>query len=105
METKPFTSKNSSSLSIDAHRLTDVEATISLQEWQGWGTISPVPWMVNQVIQDLKLLEKDIDAPMTFCGNHGKLSVKNPNFRSYLVNGLLEFCGIDCIGKFVGFYG
>ncbi|KAI3465755.1 hypothetical protein Pfo_022418 [Paulownia fortunei] len=77
MGTKPFSSKNPSSLPIHAHRITDVEATISLQEWQGWGTISPVPSMVNQVIQDLKLLEKDIDdidARMTFGGNHGKLS-------------------------------
>ncbi|KAL2474622.1 DTW domain-containing protein [Abeliophyllum distichum] len=50
------------------------EASISLQEWQGWGTASPVPTMVNEVIKDLKLLEKDIDAHMTFDGNHGKLT-------------------------------
>ncbi|PIN19281.1 hypothetical protein CDL12_08055 [Handroanthus impetiginosus] len=70
---KSFSSRSSSSLSIDAREITEVEAAISLEEWQGWGTISPVPSMVNQVIQDLKLLEKDIDARMSFGGNHGKL--------------------------------
>ncbi|KAK4420896.1 hypothetical protein Salat_2040100 [Sesamum alatum] len=74
MGTKPFSSKSPSSLPAEAHRTTDAEAAISLQEWQGWGTISPVPSMVKQVIQDLKLLEKDIDSEMTFDGNHGKLS-------------------------------
>ncbi|KAK6142609.1 hypothetical protein DH2020_022957 [Rehmannia glutinosa] len=74
MGTKPFSSKNPSLLPTDAHIITDAEASISLQEWQDWGTISPVPSMVNQVIQDLKLLEKDIGSCMTFDGNHGKLT-------------------------------
>ncbi|KAG8364711.1 hypothetical protein BUALT_Bualt18G0027100 [Buddleja alternifolia] len=56
------------------HRTTASSSTITLQEWQGWGTNSPVPSMVYQVIQDLKLLEKHTDADMTFGGNHGKLS-------------------------------
>lgn len=76
---KSFTPKTSSSLGVDAHEITDAEGAISLQEWQGWGTISPVPSMVNQVIQDLKLLEMDIEPPMEFRGNHGALSVKTPN--------------------------
>ncbi|KAL8506553.1 hypothetical protein ACS0TY_017443 [Phlomoides rotata] len=71
---KSFASKTSSSLGLDAHEITDVDAAISLQEWQGWGTTSPVPSMVNQVIRDLRLLEKDIEPPMEFCGNHGTLS-------------------------------
>ncbi|KAL3848857.1 hypothetical protein ACJIZ3_010739 [Penstemon smallii] len=52
----------------------EASTSISLEEWQGWGTISPVPSMVNKVIQDLNLLEKDINAHMTFGGNHGKLT-------------------------------
>ncbi|KAL0320339.1 UNVERIFIED_CONTAM: hypothetical protein Sradi_5295400 [Sesamum radiatum] len=77
MATKPFSSKTPSTLPAEARRKTDAEATISLQEWQGWGAVSPVPSMVKQVIQDLKLLEGDIDSEMTFDGNHGKLSVRN----------------------------
>lgn len=51
------------------------DGAISPQEWQGWGTVSPVPAMVTEVIQDLKLLEKDIDTQMSFGGNGGKLQV------------------------------
>ncbi|EPS73077.1 hypothetical protein M569_01678, partial [Genlisea aurea] len=47
---------------------------IGLQEWQGCGSASPVPSMVCRVIRDLKLLEMEIDVPMTFDGNHGMLS-------------------------------
>ncbi|XP_022727236.1 uncharacterized protein LOC111283097 isoform X1 [Durio zibethinus] len=47
--------------------------TITLEEWQGWGCVSPVPPMVTEVIQDLKLLENNIDAHMVFGGNGGKL--------------------------------
>lgn len=79
MDTKPLSIKPSS-LQIQAHRVTSEEASISLQEWQGWGSTSPVPAMVNGVIEDLKLLEKDIDAHMTFDGNHGKLTVKIQTF-------------------------
>ncbi|KAK4741713.1 hypothetical protein SAY87_025301 [Trapa incisa] len=50
-----------------------VDGTISLQEWQGWGAVSPVPAMVTGVVQDLKLLEKDIDTQMSFGGHGGKL--------------------------------
>ncbi|XP_039035750.1 uncharacterized protein LOC120172331 [Hibiscus syriacus] len=46
---------------------------ITLEEWQGWGCVSPVPVMVNSVIKDLKLLENNIDAQMVFGGNGGKL--------------------------------
>ncbi|KAF8043298.1 hypothetical protein BT93_A1591 [Corymbia citriodora subsp. variegata] len=46
---------------------------ISPQEWRGWGCVSPVPAMVTEVIEDLKLLEEDMDASMSFGGNGGKL--------------------------------
>ncbi|XP_056177472.1 uncharacterized protein LOC115682394 isoform X3 [Syzygium oleosum] len=46
---------------------------ISPQEWRGWGCVSPVPAMVTEVIEDLKLLEEDMDAPMSFGGTGGKL--------------------------------
>ncbi|XP_035540119.1 uncharacterized protein LOC108999672 isoform X2 [Juglans regia] len=47
--------------------------SISLQEWQGWGTTSPVPAMVTKIVEELKALETDIDAPMSFGGSGGKL--------------------------------
>ncbi|KAJ1434553.1 hypothetical protein SESBI_05421 [Sesbania bispinosa] len=49
------------------------EELVSLQEWQGWGTTSPLPAMVTQIVEDMKVLEKDFDAQMTFGGNGGKL--------------------------------
>ncbi|KAG8642488.1 hypothetical protein MANES_12G089598v8 [Manihot esculenta] len=48
-------------------------ASITLQEWQGWGTTSPVPAKVLEVVEDFKLLEKANDAQMTFGGSGGKL--------------------------------
>lgn len=61
------------------------DGAVSLQEWQGWGAVSPVPAMVTEVIQDLKLLEEDIDAKMSFGGNGGKLQVTFIHFSSALV--------------------
>lgn len=49
------------------------DAVVSLQEWQGWGTTSPVPAMVTQIAEDLKLLEKDFDSQMKFGRAGGKL--------------------------------
>ncbi|KAM7270690.1 hypothetical protein ACFE04_029904 [Oxalis oulophora] len=49
------------------------EGLITSQEWQRWGPISQVPSIVNDVIQDLKMLEKNIDAHMVFGGIGGKL--------------------------------
>ncbi|KAJ8762085.1 hypothetical protein K2173_006749 [Erythroxylum novogranatense] len=46
---------------------------ITLQEWQGWGTVSPVPAKVLEVVDDLKVLERHINAQMSFGGNGGKL--------------------------------
>ncbi|XP_042042846.1 uncharacterized protein LOC121788054 [Salvia splendens] len=72
---KPLTSKPPFSMSADTLTAADNEsATISLEEWQGWGTVSPLPAMVDQIIHDMKLLEKDIDKPMTFGGNRGALT-------------------------------
>lgn len=55
---------------------------VSLQEWQGWGTTSPLPTMVAQIVEDLKVLEEDLDAHMSFGGNGGKLQVSNPSLCS-----------------------
>lgn len=51
------------------------ETPITLQEWQGWGSTSPVPTMVTEIIDELKVLEKTVDAQMSFGGNGGKLQV------------------------------
>lgn len=56
-------------------------AVVSLQEWQGWGTNSPIPAMVTQIVDDLKVLEKDFDAQLNFGGSGGKLQVSE--FSSY----------------------
>lgn len=68
MDSRPFSAITKSSVSHTVF-------CVSLQEWQGWGTTSPVPSMVTEIIEDLKLLQKDIDAPMSFGGNRGKLQV------------------------------
>ncbi|KAL9158979.1 hypothetical protein ABFS82_08G104800 [Erythranthe guttata] len=73
----PSSSSSSSLAIIDSNnRMAEIESntSVTVQEWQGWGSISPVPSIVNQVILDLNLLEKEIVSPMTFGSNHGKLS-------------------------------
>lgn len=55
--------------------MTEEGVVVSLQEWQGWGTNSPLPTMVSQIVEDLKVLEEDLDAHMNFGGNGGKLQV------------------------------
>ncbi|KAK9676811.1 hypothetical protein RND81_11G102600 [Saponaria officinalis] len=50
-----------------------IEGRITLQEWQGWGTTSPIPSMVIDVIDYLKTLERDSDYLMSFGGNGGRL--------------------------------
>ncbi|KAF3952508.1 hypothetical protein CMV_021942 [Castanea mollissima] len=50
-----------------------VNGSITLQEWQAWGTTSPLPTMVTDIVDQMKALEVDIDAHMTFGGSGGKL--------------------------------
>ncbi|XP_050248279.1 uncharacterized protein LOC126695530 [Quercus robur] len=47
--------------------------SVTLQEWQAWGTNSPLPTMVTDIVDQMKALEIDIDAHMTFGGSGGKL--------------------------------
>lgn len=51
----------------------ETDGAVSLSEWQGWGTSSPVPAMVAEVIENLRALEKGTDAHMSFGGLGGKL--------------------------------
>lgn len=57
---------------------------ITEQEWQGWGAVSPVPSMVKQVVEDLKILEQNIDAQMNFGGIGGKLQACDQSIVIYL---------------------
>ncbi|ESW21847.1 hypothetical protein PHAVU_005G104000 [Phaseolus vulgaris] len=59
--------------SLSNTNMAQEEGVVSLQEWQGWGTTSPLPTMVAQIVHDLKGLEQDLDAHMSFGGNGGKL--------------------------------
>lgn len=67
-----FSRPRSSSLSPTDKGRT-VDATISLQEWQGWGTTSPVPATITDAIAYLKALETETDVQMIFGGNGGRL--------------------------------
>lgn len=64
---------------------------VSLQEWQGWGTTSPLPTMVSQIVEDLKVLEEDLDAHMNFGGNGGKLQVSEVTHHHSLCSCALKF--------------
>ncbi|RRT45263.1 hypothetical protein B296_00055246 [Ensete ventricosum] len=55
-------------------------AAISVVEWQGWDTSSPVTPTVMEVIEDIKALARDSDAPMTFGGLGGKLKANSVSF-------------------------
>ncbi|KAF4369468.1 hypothetical protein G4B88_029566 [Cannabis sativa] len=52
---------------------TEDGSSITLQEWQGWGTTSPLPTIVTRIADELKDLEKDSDEKMTFGGKGGKI--------------------------------
>ncbi|KAF5741507.1 DTW domain-containing protein isoform 2 [Tripterygium wilfordii] len=79
METPPRSLEGSvlNSVSRSSPRVVNVndncDGPIALQEWQGWGTISPIPVKVVEVIEELKLLERDFDGEMSFGGIGGKL--------------------------------
>ena len=67
----------SSSLSSQREKDGGDAPSISLQEWQAWGTNSPLPALVLEIAEDLKDLERDVDAHMSFGGIGGKLQVYN----------------------------
>ncbi|XP_010542891.1 PREDICTED: uncharacterized protein LOC104815960 isoform X2 [Tarenaya hassleriana] len=46
---------------------------ITVEEWQGWGPVSPFPAAIKQIVEDLKVLECKTDSEMEFGGNGGKL--------------------------------
>lgn len=64
------------------------EGAITLQEWQGWGTMSPVPNMVTEIVEELKALEKDVEAQMSFGGIGGKLQVLQLKRCDYILGAL-----------------
>ncbi|CAI9299568.1 unnamed protein product [Lactuca saligna] len=47
--------------------------TISLQEWQAWGTDSPLPTQVAEIVEEMIVSETESDAQMKFGGLGGKL--------------------------------
>lgn len=71
--------------------MTEEGVVVSLQEWQGWGTTSPLPTMVSQIVEDLKVLEEDLDAHMNFGGNGGKLQVSEVTHHHLLCSCALKF--------------
>ncbi|KAJ0429621.1 hypothetical protein HanHA300_Chr17g0659501 [Helianthus annuus] len=66
---------SAASPSIQDH-VTVRAATISLQEWQAWGTDSPMPTQVAQIVEEMVDLERQSDAQMKFGGLGGKLKLK-----------------------------
>ncbi|CAN8295751.1 unnamed protein product [Cochlearia groenlandica] len=46
---------------------------ITVEEWRGWGSVSPFPAAVKQIVDDLKVLECKLDSQIEFGGNGGKL--------------------------------
>ncbi|KAJ9550238.1 hypothetical protein OSB04_014283 [Centaurea solstitialis] len=48
-------------------------AIISQQEWQAWGTQSPFPTQVAEIVDEMMVSERESDAQMKFGGLGGKL--------------------------------
>ena len=69
-------------------------SVITLQEWQGWGTTSPLPTIVTRIADDLKDLEKDNNTQMTFGGKGGKLQVSSIPKWIKSLKGLFSLAGI-----------
>ncbi|KAI7747716.1 hypothetical protein M8C21_032983 [Ambrosia artemisiifolia] len=63
---------NDASPSIQDH-VNPTPTTISLQEWQAWGTDSPIPKQVAEIVEEMVDLEKKSNAQMKFGGLGGKL--------------------------------
>lgn len=82
---RPFSCSISGSPPREARTSGVHEGAITLQEWQGWGTASPVPAMVTKIVEDLKALEKDIDTQMSFGGSRGKLQVYRMTFDQIIM--------------------
>jgi len=87
--------------SLSHTNMAQEEGVVSLQEWQGWGTTSPLPTMVAQIVGDLKGLEQDLDAHMSFGGNGGKLKVRAPIivFTCSKVSVFINWV-FGCLGEF-----
>ncbi|XP_071697720.1 uncharacterized protein [Rutidosis leptorrhynchoides] len=68
MAAPPITTVCSGDLTIDNR-----PTTISLQEWQAWGTDSPIPTQVDQIVNEMIVLERENNAQMKFGGLGGKL--------------------------------
>lgn len=81
MAAPPTTTVCSGDLTIDTR-----PTTISLQEWQAWGTDSPIPTQVDQIVNEMIVAEKESDAQMKFGGLGGKLKVSR-------IQSLFPFCG------------
>lgn len=69
--------------------------TISLQEWQAWGTDSPLPTQVAEIVEEMIVSETESDAQMKFGGLGGKLKVSGiqtlfPFYRLQIIN-LIKF--------------
>ncbi|XP_057955780.1 uncharacterized protein LOC131149389 isoform X3 [Malania oleifera] len=67
-----FSSSTACSPTGEGHQVID-DGTITLQEWQSWGTVSPFPAMVIELIADLKVLEREMNGHLSFGGTGGKL--------------------------------
>jgi hypothetical protein len=74
-KTQILTTHHCSNSPLSTTEMNNDASIVSLQEWQGWGTTSPIPAMVTQIAEDLKLLEKDSDSQMKFGRAGGKLQV------------------------------
>ncbi|XP_021750378.1 uncharacterized protein LOC110716051 [Chenopodium quinoa] len=67
-------SSTTRSLSLPPSTRDPIDGVLTLQEWQNWGTNSPVPASVIDAIHYLKALETETDVQMDFGGNGGRLT-------------------------------
>lgn len=94
-ETSSLAASSLSSSCSSPSRQFHGDSTIGVQEWQSWGTSSPVPSMVSEIVEDLKLLEKESNAQITFGGHGGKIQVLYLTF--------LYICWCFCLFSFYPF--
>jgi len=67
------------------------DGIISVEEWRRWGPVSPFPSAVKQIVDDLKVLECKLDAPIEFGGNGGKLQVNADDYHDNETSLLVSF--------------
>lgn len=97
MDAPPTTTVSSGAISIKSSVVNEERpTTVSLQEWQAWGTNSPLPKQVSEIVQEIIVS----DAHMKFGGLGGKIKVLRIQSYFIIVDLIMFDFSFDCWAVF-----